>query len=68
MGWTIRCMATRGGVQAGVYWEEPGRRLLCINGCAGGTVQDTGVCAVVERNIRHKIQVVCLYSIATCLL
>ena len=54
-GWTTRCMTTPVGVQAGAYWEGPGRRLLYIDGCAGGTRQDTGVCAVVDRNIRHQI-------------
>ena len=55
MGWTTRCMATRGEVQAGAYWEGPGRRLLYIDSYAGGRRQDTAVCAVVERDIRHQI-------------
>ena len=50
-GWTTRRMTTQGGVQAGAYWEGPGRRLLYIDGCAGSTRQDTGAYAVVELSI-----------------
>ena len=57
MGWTTRCMATQGEVQAETYWEGSGRRLLFIDSCAGGKRQDIGVYAVVECNTRHQISI-----------
>ena len=54
-GWNARCMATWRGVQAGACWEGPGRRLLDIDGSAGKTRQDAGVCAAVGRDTKHQI-------------
>ena len=52
-GWTARCIAIQRGVQVGPLQEGLGSRLLDIDGSAGGTKQDAGVCAAVGCDTRH---------------